>query len=340
MPEKNTQRLIYIDQLKGIAIFLVVAGHFIQYNTIDPVHNSLFAIIYSFHMPLFMFLSGYIAYKTITENIFNSYLKFIKKKGITILLPFFSWPLIISPFFLKKAFNYDPIKTLITIVKAPTGGLWFLWFLFFITIIYSGFIALTSLTKRKNIYIDTFFFLFILTGVYSIKYLNIINYIDSFTLYVFFFFIGVFVSKYENFRAILFNNYVFSFCLIFFAVLCSLYEFNSHNRLNFILKLFLANSAIFALYFIVCKINWNNRINNYICYWGQNSLIIYVMQFSFINLLTPKYYLPQLNPIILILITVVFSIIVIMVCLGIAKIVELSKILNLVMFGRTPSPKS
>ncbi|ROT03695.1 hypothetical protein ED388_12660 [Muribaculaceae bacterium Isolate-007 (NCI)] len=47
----------YIDCLKGFAIFLVVLGHVVQnYNLMD---SWIFRIIYSFHMPLFMFMSGY-----------------------------------------------------------------------------------------------------------------------------------------------------------------------------------------------------------------------------------------------------------------------------------------
>lgn len=62
MKERNLiNRNSTIDGLRGIAIMLVVIGHVIQYvfspNTFDD--NLLFRVIYSFHMPLFMFISGY-----------------------------------------------------------------------------------------------------------------------------------------------------------------------------------------------------------------------------------------------------------------------------------------
>lgn len=50
------ERLDYIDRLKGIAIYLVVVGHLIQFNVVNFEHNVLFCFIYSFHMPLFMLL--------------------------------------------------------------------------------------------------------------------------------------------------------------------------------------------------------------------------------------------------------------------------------------------
>lgn len=48
------KRMAYIDIMRGIAIWLVVIGHLIQYNNCkDWMHNPVFEWIYSFHMPLF-----------------------------------------------------------------------------------------------------------------------------------------------------------------------------------------------------------------------------------------------------------------------------------------------
>ena len=57
-------RLEWIDRLKGLAIFLVVAGHFIQQHELggESENNVLVRIIYTFHMPLFFFLSGYVSW--------------------------------------------------------------------------------------------------------------------------------------------------------------------------------------------------------------------------------------------------------------------------------------
>lgn len=57
-----------LDILKGIAIILVVIGHNIQFmkgNTYaqgDFFSNPVFSIIYTFHMPAFMLVSGYLFY--------------------------------------------------------------------------------------------------------------------------------------------------------------------------------------------------------------------------------------------------------------------------------------
>lgn len=48
-------RVQYIDRLKGLAIILVVMGHIFGFNQPEDGINTF---IYTFHMPLFMFLSG------------------------------------------------------------------------------------------------------------------------------------------------------------------------------------------------------------------------------------------------------------------------------------------
>ena len=55
-----------VDGLKGFAILLVVLGHCVQYGLGEVNFNNenyfeypIFKFIYSFHMPLFMLVSGY-----------------------------------------------------------------------------------------------------------------------------------------------------------------------------------------------------------------------------------------------------------------------------------------
>ena len=55
-------RIQYLDLAKGIAILCVLIGHFMQYATDSEAMTTrtlLWEFIYSFHMPLFMLLSGY-----------------------------------------------------------------------------------------------------------------------------------------------------------------------------------------------------------------------------------------------------------------------------------------
>ena len=49
---KNKRRIEYIDIAKGIAIILMIMGHVCSYGSWKR------NIIYSFHMPLFIIVSG------------------------------------------------------------------------------------------------------------------------------------------------------------------------------------------------------------------------------------------------------------------------------------------
>ena len=69
-------RVETLDIYKGLLIFLVVWGHFMM-PLIDreyPVARRLFLLIYSFHMPAFIFLSGYFYYGSWKKRgtVFNS----------------------------------------------------------------------------------------------------------------------------------------------------------------------------------------------------------------------------------------------------------------------------
>lgn len=52
-------RNLYLDILKGIAVFLVVLGHCVPLDDATYGVNPLHKLIYSFHMPLFAIISGY-----------------------------------------------------------------------------------------------------------------------------------------------------------------------------------------------------------------------------------------------------------------------------------------
>lgn len=58
---EETKRIPYFDHLKGILILLVVLGHFLlEYQSV-PIFGMLAKIIYIFHMPAFLFVSGYLS---------------------------------------------------------------------------------------------------------------------------------------------------------------------------------------------------------------------------------------------------------------------------------------
>ena len=61
MKKVENKRIYLFDNLKAILIFLVVFGHMIEYISGAPFYKTLYVLIYSFHMPLFIYVSGYFA---------------------------------------------------------------------------------------------------------------------------------------------------------------------------------------------------------------------------------------------------------------------------------------
>lgn len=58
----TSKHLYLIDNLKGLLIFLVVFGHSLEsYKTEHVLLNSIYIFIYLFHMPAFVFISGYLS---------------------------------------------------------------------------------------------------------------------------------------------------------------------------------------------------------------------------------------------------------------------------------------
>lgn len=63
------ERLIWADSLKGWLILLVILGHAIQSTLGANCDNShLWNLIYSFHMPAFMAVSGWLAFRGATAS--------------------------------------------------------------------------------------------------------------------------------------------------------------------------------------------------------------------------------------------------------------------------------
>lgn len=71
---EERKRIYAIDNIKGIMIFLVVFGHFLlsAASRGEGLAFDIYSLIYCFHMPMFMFLSGYLTHNT-TDVSFKKY---------------------------------------------------------------------------------------------------------------------------------------------------------------------------------------------------------------------------------------------------------------------------
>lgn len=112
-------RVVAWDLLKLFAIILVVYGHCMQHLLeVDVIHNPMFLWINSFHMPLFMVLSGLFARRAYQGSLRD----FLVKRGKQVLLPCLSWSLIIY----VVLFILDGNKPINENISFAINSLWFL----------------------------------------------------------------------------------------------------------------------------------------------------------------------------------------------------------------------
>lgn len=135
----NKTRIKWIDSAKGIGILLVVFGH----NSLPPY---IMSHIFSFHMPFFFLISGFLLTQKKT-----SFKELIIKKGKSLLIPYFSFALLTYLFWLIIGSKIDPddgaVDKLIPFFGIFYGNgidpwlmfnapLWFLPCLFIVEVIY------------------------------------------------------------------------------------------------------------------------------------------------------------------------------------------------------------
>ncbi|MEH6996375.1 acyltransferase family protein [Neobacillus drentensis] len=117
----TTSRSKYFDNAKFILIFLVVFGHMISpYKDQDKVLFTLYTVIFLFHMPAFILISGYFAKGYRNKG-------YLLKSVQKILIPYFIFQIIYSVVY----FLVGKEKTLEFDLFQPHWSLWFLLSLFF-----------------------------------------------------------------------------------------------------------------------------------------------------------------------------------------------------------------
>lgn len=145
MPKPPNKRIYWIDNLKAFAIFFVVLGH------TDGIEAWLRTYLYSFHIPLFFFIAGYLVYPRVLEDRFPA---FVRHYSQTLIIPYFLWGTVtyLVWFFAGRFYGKDillaipPIKPILGMFYGVGANNWLrhnviLWFfpcLFFLHIIFYG----------------------------------------------------------------------------------------------------------------------------------------------------------------------------------------------------------
>ncbi|QJA09388.1 acyltransferase [Romboutsia sp. CE17] len=334
----NIKRNEKIDFLKGLAIFLVVWGHSIQYSMnkeSDYFLNSTFKVIYSFHMPLFMIISGYLFQKSINKDNFK---ELIYKKIKSLIVPAISWYTLYSliKIIAKVVLNKSNIIVdMYNYFKGIPYQFWFLFILFYLSII--AIVGRKIFLDRLTYYISIFFILLLLPDKLNIQYLKF--------MYPYFF-IGYF---YNNYRDIFIKhkNNIFKVSIVLFLFLIigwkkdyyiyttgmSFYNVDIVDKIFIVIYRYVIGIIGSLLVIVSGDKLYKLDKNKVFSKLGKYTLSIYIIQ-SYLMMVLDKITI-NINNIYIYnyIYTPIISVIIIMICLFIRNLIAKNEISRSILLG-------
>lgn len=319
---------IYIDNLRGFAIFIVVMGHCCEFG-IGERHSLFNDLYYSFHMPLFMFISGLVAYQR--DNM--SFGKFFANKFNRLIIPF----LTIGMFLSCWARNLTVFQFWMSDSKC---GYWYLYTYFVILMItYPAYKLSIEFNQSKSIWKDIFFYCIpfvLLLFLFPVirKYQDILTYLSLLKLYPFFI-LGLLMTKYPSMVLYLRRN----ICM-FFMLLMTVASFFILRKFEYPISLcgYFGVPIIFLMFKDSLFLNKSSLFTKI----GGATLQIYVLHYFFIPHLpgvndylknASCFFVPNSNILLYFVVSSVIAIWVILASLLIVRIANSSSWMNYLLFG-------
>ena len=226
MENKSTKTILfgYITFLQSLGIVLVVLGHSLNFfPEIMPIWAKITErFVYSFHMPLFFFISGFLfSYSLFRKNGEIALNDFVKKKLKRLFIPYFAVGTIIyllkilvfNQFVVKKiefSLQYYISSTILYPTHNPASCLWFLPTLFCV--------SLAAYIISKHIQIKPLLLIaFIVANLSYIYFINLFN-ISGILYYLLFFVFGMYIFSIKDKIKLLQKPVSFVFMLLLFIV--------------------------------------------------------------------------------------------------------------------------
>lgn len=197
------QEKVDITLCKGLAIMLVVIGHLLGRG--EPEGHEWFldfkSYLYLFHMPFFMFLSGYVYFRPgRLPELLGRYRSFFRNQTVRLILPFFAFGLgiltlkIILQHFLHvdnvpDSFVDGLVKVFWNTNESPVLFIWYIFVLF----VFSVLCPLLYPVLKENMWLWLALGLFI----YALPWFQHL-YINKMTAYFIFFTVGGFLRHHET----------------------------------------------------------------------------------------------------------------------------------------------
>lgn len=278
---KNYNNLI--DYFKGTLIISVFLGHLIVGNTNN---NFIRYFIYSFHMPLFVGISGYLFnYNFLNNSPKNFINKLFKKIIVPYILANIIYSGLININFLFELNSYKFIFNFIKNIVYSSYHLWYIQgYLSYIIISY----VLTKKFKTHTIIIFSIILSLVIYYFYFFYKNNnpiLMIFLNNFRLYNLIFFIIGYYIKGKKIDIKLNNKNWIIFIMLF--IINSVLGFYMKNQ--YIVGLFFYISNVFSIIFLLklCEEYPNFKID-YINFIGNHSLYFYLWHMLPIIILKSK----------------------------------------------------
>lgn len=353
------KRLPWLDALRGFTMILVVAYHVAQFAFHETEKTSAaLPFLVLMRMPLFFFVSGFLAYKASFSWTVPNALKLTWKKLKVQIIPTLVFMVLFVIFRMKGDFSDNFMRLLASPTK---GGYWFTWVLLQMFIIYYVCCYLTSKIPhlRGGVRWCMLFFAWTASVVaYETLYMpKVFTYHkDMFFAYssliqtiryMQFFLLGNIVRRYWTRVEQLFDSPWFFPLIVTLAVVCCADIFQLHTLKKVWVNL-PRTTAMYTLLLLVVMFfrhyqAWfegEQKAGRFLSFIGTRTLDIYLLHF----LLLPK--IPQVgewlnanqpNFLLSIVLSVSVALVVIAFCLLASQLLRVSPFLQLYLFGKAPS---
>lgn len=229
----------YWDNMKLVLIFLVVLGHFLlPVSPKGQMTRTVYFWIYSFHMPAFIFVSGYFS-----KNYVNERRKEEKLAGFLALYLLFTVSIWIIRFVFGKAIGFN-------ILLSTSGAPWYMLAMFF------WYLLIPFVSRIKPVIAFTLFFsLGLLVGLYKAcgNFLVLSRAIVFFPFFlVGYYFDGSLINRIKPWMRLFAASLLILWALILFVF---------HDYVSSFLKVISANSSYYSLglsglYGVVFRFFW------------------------------------------------------------------------------------
>ena len=267
-----SNRIEWIDALKGFAILVVVIGHCVA----DSLHSNTFPIyqdymqmfydfIYSFHMPFFFTISGFVFYLG-NKNI-NTKNKLLNFSLIYLIWSTLMW---ISKYVMAKDVN-NPVTLvdLFSIVYKPIMVYWYLYVLIFMYLV-------VSLLKIERVSGKVLLFSAIIA--IGVKFLHLeIGIVNQFLYHIYFFLAGGYCFSSGLLTKIRKREFLLSTFVLLANIFLYLFAIPLPETVVIIKGFIIANVASLACFFAIS----NMKPMSVLVLMGANTLQIYVMHCFF-----------------------------------------------------------